>query len=178
MAMRADKTVGLCLLGLWVLACLPVAFASGIEEHQVRPEEILEKYIESQGGRAVLESASTFELKGKLILDSQGLAIPVHQRIQSPDKVEFTQDFPVLGSIRTVVNGNHGWESHPIAGERPLDPEELQEMLNDAFLQRDLDLFDHYKSIRLGSPETIDGIETIRSISENPLGRIRTGKRV
>jgi hypothetical protein len=164
MVMRLKMLADICRFALWLSFCVSGAFASNVDENRTLIHEVLEKYIASQGGRDVLASASTFELKGKLILDSQGLQIPLRQRIQSPDKVEFIQDFPVLGSIRTVINGNQGWEWHPISGERPLDADELQEMLNDANLQRDLNLFDAYKSIQLGKPETIEGINTIHLI--------------
>ncbi|MCZ6675578.1 MAG: hypothetical protein O7C75_21830 [Verrucomicrobia bacterium] len=127
-------------------------------------EGVLEKYIDSQGGRELLSTVTSFEMKGTMSLESQGIEIPVVQRIQAPDKVMTTREFPAFGTIREVLNGNAGWEWHPLAGERPLDEAEVKDLLKDSDLQRDLKLFDVYESIRLGPPETIEGYDTIHLI--------------
>lgn len=127
-------------------------------------KSILEKYIEFEGGRKVMLQLKTLEAVGDLELEGQGMEVKLHQRVQSPDKLNFIQEYPVLGVIRSVLCGNQGWEFHPIAGDRPLDPEEIRDISKDTNLQRDLFLLDEFRDICLGSPEEIDGVETVHLI--------------
>ena len=150
--------------------CLQVP-ASTLPDERVIIQVVLDKYIYSHGGRERLESLVTLEIKGTMSLDSQGLDVEVHQRIISPDKMFFVQEFPVLGTTQVTLNGDRGWESHPIAGERPMDKTELKDTLKDTDLHRDLRLIDEYESIRLGLPETIEDIETIHLVMLDADGR-------
>ena len=127
-------------------------------------EVIIEKYIQSQGGHERLATLRTLEVEGIMSLESQGLEIPIVQKIESPDKMLLTQEYESFGVIREVLNRNSGWEWHPVAGERPLDEEEVEELLKDADLQRDLKLFEVYETIRLGEPEIIEGNDTTHLI--------------
>lgn len=148
----------------WVVCAsvLPVA-TEGISD-QIEVEAVIEKYIDSQGGRDLIASVTTFSMQGAITIESQGLEIAVVQKMQTPDKLVVTQDFPALGVIREVLNGNSGWEWHPITGERPLDETEIEDLRRDTDLQRDLKLFEVYQCIRIGEPETIEGVETIHLI--------------
>lgn len=147
----------------FLIACLFVHTTSGQTDRDIL-EEVVEKYIESQGGRVRLATILSLEVEGVIEMTSQGIKIPVVQKIQYPDKVLLTQEYESFGTVREVLNGDSGWEWHPIAGERPLDEAEIKDLLKDADLHRDLRLFELYAGIRLGSPETIEGIETVHLI--------------
>lgn len=132
------------------------------EENAV--DSILRKYIDFQGGTEALQQLKTLEAFGKLELEGQGLEVMLHQRVETPDKMHFVQEYPVLGTIRSVLNGTTGWEFHPLGGDRPLDPAEIRDMHKDTNLQRDLHLSEEFEDIRIGSPEIIDGVETVHLI--------------
>ncbi len=154
--------------GLFVIQGL---IASSALEEDEKVDAVLQDYVDSQGGRDRLLTITSIEVDGIMKLESQGLRIPMAQKMQAPDRVYSIQHFPVLGEIRNALNGNQGWEWHPIAGERPLHYTEVDELLNDANLQRDLNLRGEYSSIRLGPPEIIEGNETIQLIFTDQDGK-------
>ncbi len=166
--MQPSRVSLICWAGLFVIQGL---IASSAFEEYEKVDAVLQDYVNSQGGRERLLTITSIEVDGIMKLESQGLRIPMTQKMQAPDKVYTVQQFPVLGEIKNSLNGNQGWEWHPIAGERPLDHTEVDELLDDANLQRDLNLRDEYSSIRLGPPEIIEGIKTIQLIFTDEDGR-------
>ena len=161
----------LSLIFVYVLLPIISLPASSQLTEDAAIDEILQKYVDAQGGAELLSTITSLEIEATMHLDSQGLRISTEQKIQSPDKVLTVQQFPGLGRIENRLNGSIGWEWHPIAGERPLDHTEVEEFLDDANFQRDLQLRDEYLSIRLGDPEVIEGIETTHLIMTDDRGR-------
>ncbi len=159
----------ICWVGLFLSACLLRSESISLDKEI---EDVLVRYVDSQGGRKRLLTISSIEVDGIMKLESQGLAIPIAQKIQAPDKVYTMQHFPVFGKIRNSLNGTKGWEWHPIAGERPLHYTEVNELLEDANLQRDLNLRAEYAHIQLGAPEVIEGIETTQLIFTDEDGKL------
>lgn len=169
--MRSELLSGVIIF-LTLAEFSSAASASGFEDEHAFVDAVLARYIDSQGGPEILASISTFEISGTMALDSQGLTIPIYQKLQSPDKLVSVQEFPVLGSVKNVLNGKAGWEWHPIAGERPLDLTEIKELLDDSNLQRDLNLREEYESIVWGPSEIIEEIETIHLIFTDEDARV------
>ena len=167
--MHPSRISLICWSGLFVIQGL---LASNSMEEDEKVEAMLQGYVNSQGGRERLLTITSIEVDGIMKLESQGLRIPMAQKVQAPDKVYTMQDFPVFGEIRNSLNGNQGWEWHPIAGERPLDYTEVDELLDDANLQRDLNLRDEYSSILLGPPEIIEDIQTTQLIFTDEAGKV------
>ena len=166
--MRLNHPLFFCTL-LYLVANLLSASQTSREEETI--DAILQAYIESQGGAERLQTITSLEVEGTMVLDSQGLDIPILQKLQAPDQAYTRQDFPGLGIIENRLDGNRGWEWHPIAGERPLAPLEVEELLDDTDFQRDLNLREEYQSIRLGAPEVIEGIQTSHLIMVDDRGR-------
>lgn len=123
-------------------------------------EAVIESYLESQGGADALEDLRSLKIVGEITIESQNLEFEISQQVVAPDKSFTEQDFPGLGLIREVLNGERGWEWHPITGERPLEANEIEDKTQETDLQRDLRLFELYETIELGEPEVIEGIET------------------
>lgn len=145
--------------------------ASTVQDEEAAIDAVLKKYVDAQGGEERLSTITSLEIEATMHLDSQGLRVATEQKIQSPDKVLTVQQFPGLGRIENRLNGSIGWEWHPIAGERPLDFTEVDELLDDANFKRDLKLREEYRSIRLGEPEEIEGIETVHLVLTDDRGR-------
>ena len=167
--MRRNWIYWHCLLLVGFSFCL---HGSDPSTHDRLIDDILARYVDSQGGAERLQSISSIEVEGMMKLESQGLDIPMTQKMQAPDKVYTMQHFPGLGKIRNSLNGDRGWEWHPIAGERPLDYTEVDELLEDANLLRDLHLREEYSSIQLESPEVIEGIETTHLVFTHKEGDV------
>jgi hypothetical protein len=142
-------------------------------EHSEQPtvESILEKHIESQGGREILKGLISLEVEATVRIESQGIEYPVIEKVVSPDKLLSQHEFPVFGMIKEVLNGHAGWEWHPILGERPLDEGEIEDKRKESDLQRDLKLTELYEEIRIGPTEVIEEIETTQLILVDKQGR-------
>ena len=149
--------IGALILPLWAAVLSAEDSGDGPPGDRAAVEEIIEQYIASQGGRERMKSLRRVELEGRMALKSQGLIIDVRQKLESPDKVFVTMEFPGLGTVREIINGDRGWEWHPLTGTRSLEEREVKDHLRDADLQRDLRLFEVYEEIRLADPEEIEG---------------------
>lgn len=141
----------------------------GAELSTVGP--VIERYLESQGGSDALEDLRSLKIIGEITIESQGLEFKVSQQVVAPDKSFTEQHFPGLGLIREVLNGELGWEWHPITGERPLEANEIENKIQETDLQRDLRLFELYDTIEFGDSEVIEGIETTQLIFTDFKGR-------
>lgn len=162
----------------FLLVCLLIVLSTPLRgassnQHSTKLSvtSIMEKYIQSQGGHEVLGALVSFDIEAIVKIESQGIEYPVIERVVSPDKVFTQHEFPVFGTIKEVLNGNSGWEWHPILGERPLDEGEIIDKLKESDLQRDLKLVDLYEEIRIGPSETIEKIETVQLIFVDKRGR-------
>ncbi len=120
-------------------------------------EEIIEKYIASQGGREILKTLRSVELEGEIVLKSQGIIVGMRQKVEAPDKLFMVQGISGIGQVRQVLNGDRGWEWHPVTGQRSLVEREVREFLREVDLQRDLRLFELYDHIGLDEPVEIEG---------------------
>ncbi len=149
--------IGALILFLWMAILSAEDSREPPAAERAAIEEIIEQYIASQGGRERMESLRRVELEGRMALESQGLVIELRQKLESPDKVFVTMEFPGLGTVRHILNGDQGWEWHPLTGTRSLEEQEVKDLLRDADLQRDLRLFEVYKEILLAEPEEIEG---------------------
>ena len=160
-------------VGLAFLALMLSARGESISlDESGKVDEVLQGYIDSQGGRERLSTITSLEVEGTMLLASQGMEIQMSQKLQAPDKAYVQQFFPALGQIENYFDGIRGWEFHPIAGERPLDYTEVEELLDDANLQRDLNLRDEFESIRLGPDEVIEDIMTTHLILTDDKGKV------
>ena len=162
----------ICFVVCWLIFhSLWGEFASEPMDEDAKIDVVLQAYVDSLGGRERLLTITSLEVEGTTTLESQGISVPTVQKLQAPDKAYTRQEFPALGTITNRLNGNRGWEWHPIAGERPLVQAEVEEYLDDVDFQRDLRLREDYVSVRLGLPEMIEGIETNHLIFTDDEGR-------
>ena len=155
--MKLERIFGYGAGALILLLWASVFSAENPPGERAAIEEIIEQYIASQGGRERMESLRRVELEGRMELKSQGLNIEVRQKLQTPDKAFMVFEFPGLGTVRQILNGDRGREWHPLSGTRSLEEREVKDHLRDADLQRDLRLFEIYEQIRLAEPEEIEG---------------------
>lgn len=155
--MKFERIFGYGAGALILLLWASVFSAENPPDERAAVEEIIERYIASQGGRERMNSLRRMELEGRMELKSQGLNIEVRQKLQTPDKVFMVSEVPGLGTVRQILNGDQGWEKHPLTGTRSMEEREVNDLLREADLQRDLRLFEVYKQIRLAEPEEIEG---------------------
>jgi zinc protease len=142
MEMRGIKTV---FLVLTILAILPgsASGASGQAASETKPaaekgaalptaDQIIEKYIQSMGGKNSIEKLQTELQTGTF--ESNGGSMPVEIAIKSPNKWRFEMKLPDGNIFRQICNGVKGWRVNPEQG--------VEEMTRDNMLltSRFLDL--------------------------------------
>jgi len=127
------KTLTLSLLSLFIL-CLVVSPGSG-----EKASEILEKMIEAQGGRKVLESIKDTTLSGSMEMIQMGISGSLTMYQKEPNKMRM--DGEVMGMVFTqAFDGETAWMVNPQTGATEEMPENLTEEVkrqalgNDALL--------------------------------------------
>lgn len=103
-------------------------------------EEILDKYVESLGGRAALEKLTSRESKGTFEVPALGSGGTINMTVKAPGKAVMVLEVPEFGVIRQGFDGKNGWDQMPQSGVRDLAGAELE--------ARKLDM-DFYRPLRL-----------------------------
>lgn len=103
------KTLSLCLLSLLIMSLLTLpAFSQ-------TGKELVEKIIEAQGGRKLLESIKDTTLTSTLDMTQMGISGSATMYQKDPDKMRL--DIEVMGMVFTqAFDGKVGWMTNPQTG--------------------------------------------------------------
>lgn len=128
--MRA--TVKPALLGLALILVTSVRVAA--QAPQAPPEkhaaalpsvdQVLDKYVQSLGGKAAIEKLSSRVSKGTFEA-SQGVSGEIQFFSKAPNKTTLVVDLSGLGQIRQGFDGTVGWADNPQTGPREMTGQEL-----------------------------------------------------
>lgn len=128
--MRA--TVKPALLGLALILVTSVRVAA--QAAQAPPEkpaaalpsvdQVLDKYVQSLGGKAAIEKLSSRVSKGTFEA-SQGVSGEIQFFSKAPNKTTLVVDLSGLGQIRQGFDGTVGWADNPQTGPRDMTGQEL-----------------------------------------------------
>lgn len=127
-------------------------------------EEILDKYIDAIGGKAVLESINSKISETTTVIPGKKTEVKTTTFMKRPDKTYAISEFKVLGkSVKSEggANGDVVWQITPGAlgsKKRILSGKEKEIRLADlAFDTAAVAWQDYYKSLRLDGEEEIEG---------------------
>lgn len=143
------------LLFLAASAC-PAGLAAA-DEPLPRAEEILDKYVEATGGKAVYEkvhnekSAGTFEFVGK------GIKGTITSFRAEPNKSLTVVELEGVGTIKEGTDGQTAWQSSSFEGPRIMQGDERAIALREAMLRGPLYWRKLYKHVETVGQDTIDG---------------------
>ncbi len=161
---------------LWMLA-LSLCLAGGIAAAQEEPkqpapnppapqeakqdeplpalDQIIDKYVESVGGKAALEKLTSRVTKGTFEIPAFGAAGTLEGYAKAPNKSFMLIDIPGFGSIQQACDGAIAWEDNPMSGFRELSGSELAARKRDADFHQVLHLREHYPQMAVKSREKV-----------------------
>jgi carboxyl-terminal processing protease len=125
-------------------------------------EQIIDRYVQAIGGRAVVERISSRVAKGAFSGSFAGIAINGTVEIieQAPDKSISLITIPSVGVIRRAFTGAYGYEQIPLFGFRSLKGPELANMRRTAMLHWSISLRQLYPQMTLKGQEQIGAADT------------------
>lgn len=147
--------------------------AKPAEEKSFRIEDLMELYLETNGGRSTIESVGSIRIKGKL--ESEAGTIPFTLIKKRPDRIHLTQDF---GDYLVVTNYDGETVTRLVQqGDRTL-LQEMGESEREAFI-RDarfnsilVEYSEAYSKLSLTGVEEINGFNCYEVEINRPEGRV------
>jgi hypothetical protein len=131
--------------------------APALPAEDLKPEAILDKYIEVTGGRAAYEKIQTQIATGTLELPTMGLsgALTIYQSM--PDKSYTVIDLAGMGKAEEGSNGKVAWSNNSAQGPHIKEGDERAMALRLAALHAETRWQDFYKKAELAGTEDVAG---------------------
>jgi len=125
---------------------------------EIKPEAILDKYIEATGGRAAYEKVNSEIATGKLEITAYGLSGDFTVYQAAPDRAYTLINFPdPVGKAEEGSNGEIAWAINGQMGARIKEGDERASSLRRDALNGELRWRDFYKSAELAGSEDVGG---------------------
>jgi hypothetical protein len=123
----------------------------------IKPEAILDKYVEVTGGRAAYEKVQTEVATGTLEITGMGLSGSLTSYRSAPDKSYTVIDFAGVGKAEEGSNGQVAWSNHPGEGPRIKEGDERAAALRNDNMYKEIHWHDFYKKAELAGTEDVGG---------------------
>jgi hypothetical protein len=141
------------------IACpaLLLLAAAAFAADDIKPEAILDKYVEVTGGRAAYEKVQTEVSTGTLEITSMGLSGALTSYRAAPDKSYTVIDFTGMGKAEQGSNGEVAWSNNPGEGPRIKQGDERTAALRTDAMHAEVHWRDFYKKAELAGSEDVGG---------------------
>lgn len=154
---REETIVMISRFRIAIPALLLLAAAASAAD-DIKPEAILDKYIEVTGGRAAYEKIKTEIATGTLEITTFGLSGTLTVYQAAPDKAYTDIEFPApVGKAEEGSNGQVAWAINGQQGPRIKEGDERAGALRRDALNADLHWRDFYKKAELAGAEDVGG---------------------
>ena len=141
-----------------VAVCIGAGAASAVSfmpQELLPAEKIIARYVDSIGGADAVRAHSSTQVQGTMELLGQGIQGEVRMYAAAPNKALMIVSFPDLDiESRQGYNGEVAWAADPMTGERILQGDELQQIVDESDYYSDL-----HDSSRFQSMETLEVTE-------------------
>lgn len=131
--------------------------APALPAEDLKPEAVMDKFIEVTGGRAAYDKIQTSIEIGTLELTTMGLSGPLTSYHSKPDKVYTVIEFPGMGKAEDGSNGQVAWSINPGQGPRIKEGDERAVALRTGALHSETHWHDFYKKAELAGTEDVAG---------------------
>jgi hypothetical protein len=132
--------------------------AAALAADDIKPEAILDKYVEVTGGRAAYEKIQTEMATGTLEITSIGLSGTLTVYQAAPDKAYTAIEFAGgVGKAEEGSNGKVAWAINGMQGARIKEGDERASALRRDALNADMRWRDFYKKADLAGSEDVGG---------------------
>jgi hypothetical protein len=130
-----------------------VAFAAD----EIKPEAILDKYVDVTGGRAAYEKIETEMATGTLELTGMGLSGTLTSYRAAPNKSYTLVDFGAAGKAEEGSNGEVVWSMNAAEGPRIKEGDERALAMRNNAVHGEIRWRDFYKKTELAGTEEVGG---------------------
>jgi outer membrane lipoprotein-sorting protein len=141
------------------IACpaLLLLAAAAMAADDIKPEAILDKYVEVTGGRAAYEKIKTEVMTGTLEIAAIGIngTITIYQA--TPDRSYTVLDLGGMGKAEEGSDGHVAWSVNGMEGARIKEGDERAATLRRDALNAELHWHDFYKKAELAGTEDVGG---------------------
>jgi outer membrane lipoprotein-sorting protein len=138
---------------LWLLAWVGLAPLYA----QPSVDQILDKYVQSLGGRAACEKITTRAMTGTVEMPDDNVTGSARVVAKAPASFRLTMDIPGYGIVETVLDGASGWQRDPDNGMRAMSKKDLAAALRDHDFYRETRLKELYSKMQVSGAEKLDG---------------------
>ena len=118
-------------------------------------DQILDKFVESTGGKAAIERITSRQVKGTFDIPSMGASGTLEIYAKAPDKAYTAIDVPGFGMIQQGFDGTVAWEDNPMTGPRDLSGTELAARKRDVDFYRELHLRQMFPQMAVKGTEKV-----------------------
>ena len=120
-------------------------------------DQILERYTEAVGGRAAIESVTSYKAQGRF--STSVLREPGQFKIwgKDPHKTLSVIEFPRIGTLKKGFDGENRWVQTPAGTFTDESPTQMAELEQDAEVYRAGKIRGLYESVSLEGPARLDG---------------------
>lgn len=131
--------------------------AAAVAADDVKPEAIMDKYVEVTGGRAAYEKIQAEMATGTLEITGMGLNGTLTSYRAAPDKSYTLVDLSGAGKFEEGSDGQTAWAIDGMQGPRIKQGDERAAALRSAALHMETHWRDFYKKAELAGNEDVDG---------------------
>jgi len=143
-------------IGIVFPALLALAAAASAAE-DIKPEAILDKYVEVTGGRAAYEKIQTEIATGTLEIAGMGLSGTLTTYRTAPDKSYTIVDFNGAGKAEEGSDGQVAWSVNAMEGPKIKEGDERASALRTNALHGETRWREFYKKTELAGSEDVGG---------------------
>ncbi len=133
----------------------PEATAEAAKKPEITAEQVLEKYVEATGGRALYQKFHSSASKGTMELTAQGIRGTLETYAKSPNKFLLIQIIDGIGRFVQGYDGQVAWSQDPFLGMRNMEGAELANFQREATFNADLKWRELYEKVELTGIEKV-----------------------
>lgn len=108
------------------------SFEESAADNLPLPSALIAKHIEAIGGEQALQAHTVRTITGKLIINAYGINGDLQMFAEAPNKVATEIELGQFGTSRSGYNGTIGWSMDAMSGNRVLQGEALQDLIQRA----------------------------------------------
>ncbi len=120
-------------------------------------EQILDKYVQSVGGRAAVERVTSRFLKGSLVTAAGTAPLEIYEKL--PNKFLVMIDSPAGGISFNGFNGSMAWSQNKQSGVRERQGPDVESFKREYDIHREIKLKDFYPKMNVKGKESVGSSE-------------------
>ena len=130
------------------------------------PKALIEKSIESAGGREKLSAIKSMSISGEISMPAQNINGTLQVHIK-PEKASIIADLPGIGQIKSGIDGDIAYEVSDVMGARLLSEDEKKQLLDGMNPDDQFEKYLKLKDMKVTGPEKVDDSEAWKLTGTN-----------